>query len=284
VKDTVDVAVMQFSPDPLDPERNRRRMAEEALAEAERRPADLIVFPELATTGYVPLLLGDPAPERLRALSEPVPGPTTEALGAVAARTGAHIAVGLSECDADGRLFNSLALVAPGGDVVALHRKVHLFDEEARHHEPGDRFDVARTELGMIGLSVCYDSRFPEAARMQALAGAEILICVFAYAPDPGVPRGILTYRAIVRAWENSVFYVLGNRVGNDAGVEFVGGSVVTGPFGETLSEAGDGRAPVVRARLTAEALAAAGGPGRLAADRRPDIYGDPQPREEARA
>jgi len=284
VKDTVDVAVMQFTPDPLDPERNRRRMAEEALAEAARRPADLVVFPELATTGYVPLLLGAPDPERLRSLSEPVPGPTTDALGEVARRTGAHVVAGLSECAADGRLFNSLALVAPDGEVVAVHRKVHLFDEEARHHEPGDRFDVVQTELGVIGLEVCYDSRFPEAARMQTLAGAEILICVFAYAPDPGVPAGILTYRAIVRAWENSVFYVLGNRLGTDAGVEFIGGSVVTGPFGETLSGGGDGRQPVVRARLTAEGLAAARGPQRLAADRRPDIYGDPQPREEARA
>lgn len=277
MKDTVDVAIVQFVPAPLDAAANRERMVEAVHAEARRGHRDLVIFPELATTGYVPLSLPERAPRRLAEESDTIPGPTTRALGEAAKETGAYVAAGLSELDADGRIFNSVALISPAGEVVAVHRKVHLYKEELEHFDAGDRFDVVDTELGRLGLSICYDSRFPESSRAQALAGAEILICVFAYAQDPGVPVGILTYRSIVRAWENSAFYVLANRAGTEAGVTFIGGSVVAGPTGQILSGPSDAVVPVVRARLASDAIVEA---GRLERERRADVYGDLAPSE----
>jgi Predicted amidohydrolase len=274
VKDVVDVALVQFAPTTLDPIANREAMIAAVRRIAREHPADLVVFPELATTGYPPPDHDAWYGRLLARAAEPVPGPTTEALCTVAAQTGAHVATGIAELRPGGDLANALVLVTPAGRIV-VHRKVHLFGTEAHYFVPGDRLSVADTDLGRIGLSVCYDSKFPEAARSQALAGAEILVCVFAYADDPAAPLDLLTHRAVVRAWENQVHFVAVNRLGEEYGVRYVGRSVAADPSGRILTRGHGAEDPVVRARLTRRALTEV---RRGPADRRPDVYGDPAP------
>jgi predicted amidohydrolase len=222
--------------------------------EAATRPTDLVVFPEMATTGYLPETYDEEFHHHLRARSEPVPGPTTERLGAAARDAGAYVAFGMSERGRDGELHNSVVLVGPDGEVAASHRKVHLFRSEEAYFRPGTSFDVHDTALGRIGLSVCYDSKFPEAARTQALQGADLLLAIFAYSPDPDVPLDILEQRAGIRAWENGLYYAVANQLSRNGG-PYVGRSAVAGPSGRLLTQGRDRHADVVRATLSAAEL-----------------------------
>jgi predicted amidohydrolase len=278
MKDTVDVAVMQFRPRPLDLTGNLRDMAAAVRTEATHHPTDLVVFPELATTGYIPAAYNSTFHRQLAAAADTVPGHTSEALGHVARETGTHIAVGLTERGEHDELFNTLLLLGPDGDIIGAHRKVHLWDQEPAYFHTGNRFDVLDTGLGGIGLSVCHDSRFPEATRQQVLNGAEILICVFAYAPDPGVPPGILTHRTVTRAWENTSYYILANRLGTEYGATYVGRSVIAGPTGQILTAGHGEQDPVIRARLHHQPLADSRDFVNLSREHRPDVYGNLTP------
>jgi predicted amidohydrolase len=278
MKDHVDVAIVQFDPRPLDLAGNLEAMAGAIRAEAAGRPTDHVVLPELATTGYLPPAYSDDFRRRLVSAGDTIPGRTTETLGHVARETGTHIAVGLAERGDDEELFNTLLLIGPDGETIGAHRKVHLWDQEPEYFSTGSRFDVLDTGLGRIGLSVCHDSRFPEATRRQVVAGAEILICVFAYAPDPGVPADILTHRTVTRAWESTAYYVLANRLGSEYGADYTGRSVIAGPTGQILTAAHGERDPVVRARLHRRPLADARGVVDVVRERRPDVYGDLAP------
>lgn len=278
MKDVVDAALVQFVPRSLEPVANLDAMVAAVRRTVREQPTDLVIFPEMATTGYLPPSYSEEFARLLTRTADRVPGPATDALSSVAAETGAHVVAGVTERGPEGDLFNSLVLVTPNGEIAGVHRKVHLFSTEPYYFTPGDRFDVLPTSLGRIGLSVCYDSKFPEASRSQALAGAEILICVFAYADDPGVPPDILTHRAVVRAWENQVYYLVSNRLGEEYQIQYVGRSVAADPYGRILTGAHGAGDPVVRARLTQQVIGAVRGAAVGPADRRPDVYGDPAP------
>ena len=277
MRDVVRISVAQFDPEPLAVDANLARMADTVREERARHEADIVIFPELATTGYVPATPTDEFRRQFADALDEVPGRVTDELGRVAQETQTHVVTGLGERGPHGEVFNSIAWITAQGELAAVHRKVHLFARERSYFAAGDRFEVFDTDLGRVGLSVCYDSKFPEASRAQALAGAEILICIFTYAPDPGVPADILMHRAVIRAWENAVFYVAANRLGRDGDDEFVGRSAVAGPTGQVLNAIGDGRERVVRARLTADAFTLAHREEVLGLDRRPDVYGNPQ-------
>jgi predicted amidohydrolase len=162
-------AVVQFSSAPGDVAANLDRIARETAA---LRDVDLVVFPELAVTG--------PVPDRAAAeqLAETIPGPVTDRLREIAAAAGASLVVGLVERDAvTGQLFNSAAFVASDG-VAGVYRKLHLSTEDRSWATPGDRglptFDIP---AGRVGMLIGYDALFPEAARVLALAGADIIAC-----------------------------------------------------------------------------------------------------------
>jgi predicted amidohydrolase len=245
----------------------------QAVAEALRESgADLLVAPELATSGYV---FG--SREESAALAEPVPGPATELLEAACRQTGGRVVIGLPERGADG-IYNSAALVGPAG-VEAVYRKAHLFGEEKLHFAPGrSGFGVsvieARGQKARVGLLVCFDHFFPEAARTLALAGAQI-IC---HPSNLVLPEyGQLSTR--VRSFENRVFWILANRHGTegreDRALTFTGGSQITAPDGRILArapESGDSvtvvevdPAQADNKRVTAR--------NDLWADRRPELY-----------
>ncbi len=221
---------LQFRPEFGAPARNVA--AAEALVRA--AGADLLVLPELCTTGY---LFADRA--EAESLAERVPdGPSTQAFARLSRETGTALCFGLAERDG-GRLYNSAVLVGPEG-VLLVYRKVHLFLDEKDVFDPGDLgFPTASLPCGAVaGVMVCYDWAFPEAARSLALRGADLIL----HPADLVLPHG---QRAMgVRALENGVYALTANRIGEEsrAGrgpLRFSGGSQVVSPRGEVLAALG---------------------------------------------
>ncbi|MFH1453440.1 MAG: nitrilase-related carbon-nitrogen hydrolase [Armatimonadota bacterium] len=199
----------------------------------EKTEADLIVLPEFFNTGYLFL-----SKEEVANLSENIPGgPTTEALIRLAREKNCHIAAGLPEVCKD-KFYNSAVLVGPGG-YIDTYRKIHLFNEEKLYFSPGDKpFKVYDTGMARIGIMICFDWYFPEAARTLALEGAQI-ICQPANLVLPNCPDAMIT-----RSLENKVFSITANRTGTEKREEksltYIGRSQVVSPDGKRLLSAGE--------------------------------------------
>ena len=194
------VGYFQFNPGFGKLEENRNRI-KSALADVD---ADLIVLPELPVSGY---FLS--SREEAIKLAEPVPGPTTQLLHDISASSGTHFVTGLLELSGDS-LYNSAVLIGPDGPVTT-YRKVHLFYEEKQYFSPGRGFITVNIKGVKIGILVCFDHLFPEAARTLALRGAQI-ICHPSNLVLPEIAQ--LTTR--VRALENRVFWIMANRCGSE--------------------------------------------------------------------
>jgi predicted amidohydrolase len=192
--------------------------------------ADLIVLPELFTHC------------RDFKAGESIPGPTTEVFARLAREKGSYIVMGsMLEVDEHRRMFNTSVLIDRRGTICARYRKIHLFSyrsEEKRSLIAGTEVVVTPTELGVIGLSICYDLRFPELYRAMVKQGAEIIVCPAAW-PSPRLEHWIALNRA--RAIENQCYFIGCNQVGTPVPTTtFVGGSMITDPWGETLVAADD--------------------------------------------
>jgi predicted amidohydrolase len=222
----VRVAFFQFCPTLHDKPDNLRRIRA-ALAAVE---ADLVVLPEMCTTGYI-----FPSRAALHAAAEPVPGPSTDALLSLSREQRTAIVFGLPE-RSDDRVFNSAAMVTPQGD-CHVYRKAHLFMDEKDLFSPGDLpfpvFEHAGVKVGML---VCFDHFFPEAARSLALKGCQI-VCHCA-----NLVLNVAQTTTQARAIENRVYWVLANRTGAEtlAGktLRFTGGSQIVAPDGRLLYRA----------------------------------------------
>ncbi|HZC83248.1 MAG TPA: nitrilase-related carbon-nitrogen hydrolase [Rubrobacter sp.] len=226
------VACAQYAVRDGDPEANLKRSVA-ALLGAARAGADLVVLPELANSGC------DLSREQALALAEELgdPGvPTLRAWRKAAEETGIFVIGGLLEMDGD-TLYNSALVVAPGG-FLGRYRKTHLWDKEKRLYETGRDLPLFQTPLCNIGVLICYDAWFPEAARTLALRGVDLL-CIPANAPDDWVPeeqrRGGLTMlnaHAISHANANRLFVACANRVGEG----YLGRSCIVDPTGGVLA------------------------------------------------
>lgn len=242
------------------------RAIEEALEGSE---FDLLVLPELASTGY---LFDDR--DELDALSEPASGSGVylSGLSALAACHNACIVSGFSERAPEG-LFNSAAAV-DGNGVLSVYRKVHLFNSEKELFMLGDKgFPVFSFRGVCLGMMVCFDWVFPEAARTLALKGAQIL-CHPANLVLPWCQTAMVT-----RSLENAVFSITANRIGMENGqglsLRFTGKSQILSPKGEILAQAGeDDQALQIIEIDPKHGLNKRFGTGNdLFADRRPDQY-----------
>ncbi len=259
------VGYVQLQPEFGEVERNLERALELMAGEK----ADLWVLPELFSTGYM-----FTSREEVRRLAEPVPdGPTTRALLDWAEARGCYLAYGLAELAGDA-VYNSAALVGPQGFLL-LYRKTHLFYREKEFFSPGDTgFPVTEVDGVVVGLMVCFDHLFPEAARTLALKGAQ-LIAHPANLVLPGLAQ--LTMRA--RALENRVFTVTANRVGVERRggevLRFTGQSQIVSPRGEVLaSSPQEGEEAVVVEIDPTISLDKRVTPlNDLLADRRPELY-----------
>lgn len=269
-------SLVQLTCEPLEPQRNAERMAEYVLGEGREHGADLVVFPELSNTGYVCPGRDDDFAERLYAVSETIPGPTTDRLAAAARQAGTHVVAGISQRHPriPEVLCNSAVLIDPHGSIVGVQHKVHACRDEKEYYIPGDRIEVFETALGAIGLDLCYDVRFPEMARVQALAGAEIIASLWASAVQPGrVPSDSIIARCATRAMENALFFLGCNRTGTDHGQVFYGRSAIAGPDGSTLAASDSDREESIRATMRAADLRAQRRYLTIFRDRRPELY-----------
>ncbi len=225
------VAAIQYEPALGEKERNIAdllRLTEEAALHGAR----LIVHPEMATTGYCWLSRQEIAP-----LVEPIPGPTTDRFGQLAARYDCYIATSLPEVDPEtNAYYNSLALIGPKG-LIGVYRKVHSYISEPRWARDGDLgFPVWDTPLGRLGGVICQDASFFEATRLLALRGADVLLF-----PTNWLDEKCPSAWWMARAFENGAYFIASDRYGLERGVQFSGGSCIIDPDGSIQSYLDDG-------------------------------------------
>lgn len=192
--------------------------------------ASLVVLPELANSGYV---FNDR--DEAFALAEPLPeGETAQLLAETTQRLGIHVVMGIAE-RAGKQLYNSAILTGPAGH-VGVYRKLHLWNNEHRFFEPGDRgVPVFDTPLGRIAIAICYDGWFPETYRLAAMQGADIVCVPTNWVPMPAQPEdrpAMATTLTMAAAHSNGVVIACANRIGMERGQPFVGQSLIVGGNG----------------------------------------------------
>ena len=267
----VKIAGVQMDVALSDTETNLQRM-EAALKETASWGAALTILPECALTGYCFESLQEAMP-----FAEPVPGESTERMARVCRRLGVHAVFGMLEVDGE-RLFNACVLVG-GEGVIGGYRKVHLpYLGIDRFATPGDRpLDVHQVGDVRIGMNICYDGSFPEAARVMALDGADLIVL-----PTNWPPGAQCTADHVIntRALENNVYYIAVNRIGTERGFRFIGRSKICDPSGDLLAEAPHEEAAVLYAEIDVDRarnkrLVRVPGKHQMDrfADRRPEMY-----------
>ncbi|RME80770.1 MAG: carbon-nitrogen hydrolase family protein [Caldilineae bacterium] len=227
----VTVAVVQMQPKLGDLESNLYHMAETVERICSEEDTDLIVFPELATTG-VENGVG------FNRLAERVPGHQFNVLAARAADFSTHIVFGLPTKEkVESIFYNAAVVIGPDGELLGEYRKIHLKGEEKLSFRPGYRFSVFDTAFGTLGVMIGWDIAFPEAARSLVLLGAEV-ICVPAAYEMPYVHE----WQAftVARAAENGAFLLAANRVGEEPSRQFFGESAIIAPDGTVISHISD--------------------------------------------
>ncbi|HUV39215.1 MAG TPA: carbon-nitrogen hydrolase family protein [Planctomycetota bacterium] len=234
------IALVQLSAG-ADRDRNVAHACERVDAAA-RDGADFVLLPEVFSFVADASLWEEAA--------ETVPGPTTERLAEVARTRRVHVLGGsiLETCDRPGRCANTSFLLAPDGTMLATYRKMHLFKvtlpdgvvfDEIDYTEPGEAPTVVQTSFGRVGLTLCYDLRFPELYRVLTFAGASLMTVPSAFTAFTGEAHWKVLLRA--RAVENQVFMLAPNQVGTSVtGVRFHGHSLVVDPWGTVLAEGGE--------------------------------------------
>jgi predicted amidohydrolase len=237
--------------------------------------ASLVVFPECALTGYC-----FDSKEEAWPFGEPVPGPSTQAIADDCRRLGTHAVVGMLEHGPNSELFNAAVLIGPAG-VVHSYRKIHLpYLGVDRFTTPGDRTFAVHDIGGLrVGMTICYDGSFPEAARCLMLLGADLVVLPTNWPPGAA---STVKYLVPARALENQVYYAAVNRVGEERGFRFIGQSRIVDVSGDALAAAGENGeetifAEIDPAKARDKHLAKIPGVYELhrTAHRRPEMYGE---------
>ncbi len=245
-------------------------LADEAAAGGAR----LVVLPE-----YLQYRGPD---DGFRASARPIPGPHTDPFADVARRRDAWILVGsTAETSSDpGRPYNSSALIAPDGSIAAVYRKLHLFDvsvddgpsdNESARVTAGDRPVTAEVDGITVGLTICYDLRFPELYRALALAGAQILTVPANFTERTGRDHWETLLRA--RAIENGAYVLAPAQIGGPPGQPAYGHSMIVDPWGTVVAQAPD-TVGIVRADVETDRVAAVRRQIPSLVNRRPEAYG----------
>ena len=228
-----------------DREDNKRRLAEK-IRKVAQQGAELVVLQELHNGLY----FCQEENVQIFDQAEPIPGPSTEFYGALAKELGVVIVTSLFERRATGLYHNTAVVLEKDGTIAGKYRKMHIPDDpgyyEKFYFTPGDLgFQPIDTSVGRLGVLVCWDQWYPEAARLMALQGAEMLIYPTAIGYDPNdtpeeQQRQRTAWQTVQRghAVANGLPVVTVNRVGEEDGVPFWGTSFIAGPQGELLYEA----------------------------------------------
>jgi N-carbamoylputrescine amidase len=253
----------------------------QGITAAARKGAGIVCLQELFSSRYFPQTEDA---ENFN-LAEPIPGPTTDALGRLAKKKKIVIIGSIFEKRSVGVYHNTAVIFGADGSIVGKYRKMHIPDDpcfyEKFYFAPGDLgFLSFDTEVGRVGALICWDQWFPEAARLTALSGAEILFYPTAIGwlrterPDAA--------KAQRNAWEliqrghavaNGVYVAVVNRVGREGKLKFWGGSFVAAPSGEVIAHAGAEREEILIASCDLEKIAEARQSWPFLRDRRIDAY-----------
>jgi predicted amidohydrolase len=231
----VTIATVQMKPELGRMEDNLVAISDWIKQVATEQRVDLIVFPELITTGRE-------CGVSFTDFAQRVPGPTVNLIAQRASEYGVHIAFGLvTKEKVESILHNTLVMVGPDGEVIGDYHKVHLRGEERMTFRPGYRYSVLDTDFGPVGLLLGWDLAFPEVARSLALEGAELLVVSANWeAPHTDEWRTFLH----ARAYENATFVAAANRVGAEPSYSFFGDSAIIGPRGQVYASLADERDP----------------------------------------
>jgi len=259
------------------------------VAEARAAGAALVCLPELFRSQY----FAQREDAALFDLAEPVPGPSTEALGRAAQRAGVVVIAPLFERRAPGLYHNSAAVIDADGRLVGVYRKMHIPDDPAYYEKfyftPGDLgFRAFDTRVGRIGTLVCWDQWYPEGARLTALQGANVLFYPTAIGWHPAEKDAhgkeqLDAWRTIQRshAIANGCYVAAVNRVGRERpegtateGLEFWGSSFIADPFGTVVAEAPADREAIVLAQVDLARIEEVRRGWPFLRDRRIDAYG----------
>ena len=231
MKDKIKLALAQISSKRENKEANLQKI--EALTfKAKEQGADLAIFPEMSLTGYV-------VRDQFYESAETIPGPTVERVEALAKKTGMHVIFGMPELSGKTRatVFNTAVFVGPEG-LIGKYRKMYLpthsVFEEKRYFRPGYQTAAFQTDLGNVGLCICYDLFFPEVLRLTRLKGAQLIVCISA---SPSVRRSYFEILTCARAIENTAYLAYVNLAGVEDGLQFWGGSRLVSPTGDVLAK-----------------------------------------------
>jgi N-carbamoylputrescine amidase len=267
--------------------------SETLIREATQAGAQLVMLQELHRTLYF-CQTEDTARFDL---AEPIPGPSTERLGALASELGIVIVASLFEKRAAGLYHNTAVVLDTDGSLAGRYRKMHIPDDpgfyEKFYFTPGDAepdsgFMPVNTSLGKLGVLVCWDQWYPEAARLMALAGAELLLYPTAIGWDreddaDEQARQLDAWVTVQRAHAvaNGLPVLVANRTGfepapdGDGGIAFWGNSFITGPQGEFLARAGENEETILTADIDRQRTESVRRIWPYLRDRRVDAYGD---------
>jgi len=269
---TLKIAGVQMDVAIGESERNLARVID-GLRETARHAASLTVFPECALPGYC-----FDSFDEARPFAEPIPGRSVERLARACRELCVYVVCGMLESEAD-RLYNAAVLIGPTG-LIGRYRKVHLpflgIDRFTTHGELGP--GVWQAGPVKVGMNICYDGSFPEASRVMALDGAELIVLPTNWPP---AARCFAEHTIPTRAMENHVYYMSVNRVGTERGFRFIGRSMIASPVGEILAAADADEATILYAEIN-PAIARNKHLVRQAGlheihrfrDRRPELYG----------
>ncbi|MGD0159213.1 MAG: carbon-nitrogen hydrolase family protein [Candidatus Bathyarchaeia archaeon] len=232
MKEVFNVALAQISCQQADKAKNLTKISK-IVAKAKKLGAELVIFPELSLTGYV-------VRDEIYELAERIPGQSTKMMEDMAKKNQIHIVFGMPEISdkTEATLRNSAVLIGPEGFIGKYNKMylpTHSIFEEKRYFRPGYQTAVFDTELGRLGLIICYDIYFPEVTRLTRLEGAELIVCISA---SPGVRRSFFEVLTVARAIENTAFLAFVNLAGIQDGLQFWGGSRLIGPSGRILVQA----------------------------------------------
>src|SRR2546421_12405407 len=233
---------------------------------AKKSGAELVVFPEMSDTGYsMPVIQKQARPWKDGAVSE---------LQKIAKENSIAIVAGISDREGDS-IFNAQVLVNARGEIVAKYRKTHLVTaaplDERICLSPGNEFVTCKIDNFNVGLSICYDLRFPEMVRTLVVKhGANVIVNSSAW---PVVRSEHLQILAVARAVENQSYFIIANRVGTDDGVTFCGSSVIVNPSGKVLAAASPDREELIEAEISNEVIADVRSRVRVFEHRRKDLY-----------
>jgi len=244
--DKVKIGLIQMSAGP-DPKENVSK-AVTRIESCVRKGAKIICLQELCTTLY---FCREEDPNHFN-LAEPIPGPSVDTFAGIAKKHSIVLIVPLFEKRAPGLFHNSAVVIGPNGDIIGHYRKMHIPHDpnfcEKYYFTPGDLgFNTIETPYGDIGVLICWDQWFPEAARLTALSGAQIIFYPTAIGWHPidkkEVKQQMTGWETIQRghAVANEVYVAAVNRVGKEGKLTFWGNSFVSDPFGSVIAQA-DGK------------------------------------------